>query len=51
MAVSLEDFARAARNHSDDFTSGVLTANQITSLVGQNSAKRNSWETFGQAQF
>ena len=34
MAVSLEDFATAARNHSDAFTSGVLTANQITSLVG-----------------
>ena len=38
--MSLEDFARAPRNHDNIFTSGVSTANQITSLVGQNLADR-----------
>ena len=38
--ISLEDFARAPRNHDGIFTSGVATANQITSLVGQNVAGR-----------
>ena len=36
--MSLEDFVRAPRNHDNIFTSGVSTANQITSLVGQNLA-------------
>ena len=35
--ISLEDFARAPRNHDGVFTSCVLAANQITSLVGQMS--------------
>ena len=38
--ISLEDFARAPRNHDGIFTSGVSTANQITSLGGQNLADR-----------
>ena len=38
--ISPEDFARALRNHDGIFTSGVSTANQITSLVGQNLADR-----------
>ena len=38
--MSLEDFARAPRNHDNTFTSVVSTANQITSLVGQNLADR-----------
>ena len=38
--ISLEDFARAPRNHDGIFTSGVSTANQITNFVGQNLADR-----------
>ena len=38
--ISVEDFARAPRNHDGIFISGVSTANQITSLVGQNLADR-----------
>ena len=38
--ISLDDFARAPRNHDGIFTSGVSTANQITTLVGQNLADR-----------
>ena len=41
--MSLEDFARAPRNHDNIFTSGVSTANQITSLVGQNLADVRIW--------
>ena len=36
----LKDFTRAPRNHDGIFTSSVSTANQITSLVGQNLADR-----------
>ena len=41
--ISLEDFARAPRNHDGIFTSGVSTANQITSLVCQNLADQTEF--------
>ena len=43
MAVSLEDFARAPRNHDGIFTSGVSTANQITNLVDRPEFLRDFW--------
>ena len=49
--ISLEDFARAPRNHDGIFTFGVSTANHIRVWSPKIwPTVRNSWETFGQAQ-